>query len=114
MYTNTNKLHGHASQRREQIVALGSMGYQNATNGMMAAIANLSYSVAESKKTINWLGEFTEGEAVTMTRGRKGLQYQVKKATGTIEGLNKLHDEVTKRRANPNQRTIGFVLPVVN
>jgi len=34
----------------------------------------------------------------------------VEKATKIIDNFNKLHDEVTKRRTNPDQRIIGFVL----
>ena len=30
--------------------------------------------------------------------------------TWTVEDLHKLHDKVSKSRANPNQRVIGFVL----
>jgi hypothetical protein len=40
---------------------------------------------------------------------RQENQREVEKATKTINHLNKFHDEVTKRRTNPDQRIIGFV-----
>lgn len=44
------------------------------------------------------------------TEKRQENQRKVEKATKRIDDLNKLHDGVTKRRTNPGQRTIGFVL----
>jgi len=109
-YANTDMTRKTTSQRREEIVALGNMGYQNATNAMMATIGDLARSVAVWKKVINRLGEFVEGEDAAVTEKRQENQREVEKATKDIDNLNKLHDEVTKRRTNPDKRIIGFVL----
>jgi hypothetical protein len=58
------------SQHREEIVALGNMGFQNATGAMMATIGNLARAVAVWKDVINRLGEFVEGEDAAVTEKR--------------------------------------------
>ena len=95
---------------REEIVALGSMGYQNATNAMVVTIGGLARSVAVWNKAITRLGEFVDGEDPTVTKNCQENQREMEKATKAIENLNKLHDEVPKCRTNPDQRIIGFVL----
>ncbi|PWW76389.1 hypothetical protein C7212DRAFT_357331 [Tuber magnatum] len=94
----------------EEIVALGSMGYQNATNALMATIGNLAHSVAVWRSVLAMLGEPINGETAAVTEKRLEDKYEVEQATKRIGSLNKLHDEVTKRRTNPDQRVIGFVL----
>jgi hypothetical protein len=76
----------------------------------MAAIGTLARSVAVWNKEIARLGEFVEGEDVAVTEKRQDNQREAEKATRLIDNLNKLHDEVTKRRTNPDKRIIGFVL----
>ncbi|PWW76384.1 hypothetical protein C7212DRAFT_357329 [Tuber magnatum] len=98
------------AQPREEIVALGSMAYQNATNALMATIGDLAHSVAVWRRDLAMLGEPIKGETPAVTEMRMEHKYEVEKATKTIGSLNKLHDEVTKRRTNPDQRVIGFVL----
>ncbi|KAG8797913.1 hypothetical protein FRC17_007607, partial [Serendipita sp. 399] len=110
MYANRGMSHKQVSQPREEIVALGSMGYRNATNAMMATIGDLARSITVWKKVITRLGEFVNGEDTAVTERRKENQRRVEKATKIIYNLNKLHDEITKRRTNPEQRIIGFVL----
>ena len=109
-YANTGMSRKRASQPREDIVALGNMGYRNATSAMMATIGDLARSIKVWNKDLARLGEFVEGEDVTVTKKREKNQHEVEKATKMIDRLNKLHDEVTKRRTNPDQRIIGFVL----
>ena len=98
------------SQHREGIVALGTTGYQNAINGMMAKIGSLARSVEVWEDDIARLGEPVDGERPTVTRKRQENQHEVEKATNTINDLNDLHSDVTKLRTNPGQRSIGFVL----
>ncbi|KAG0128864.1 hypothetical protein HOY82DRAFT_621389 [Tuber indicum] len=98
------------SQPREEIVALGTIGYQNATNALMATIGNLARSIAVWKKVVRRLGDPVDGENVADTARRLEIQGEVEKATKMIDSLNKLHDEVTKLRTNPDQRVIGCVL----
>ncbi|CUS10824.1 unnamed protein product [Tuber aestivum] len=99
-----------SSQPREEIVALGTMGYQNATNAMMATIGDLARSIAVWKGQVKWLGEPVDGADVANTARQPETQREVEKATRRIHSLNKLHDEVTKLRTNPDQRVIGCVL----
>ncbi|KAJ3567825.1 hypothetical protein NP233_g6111 [Leucocoprinus birnbaumii] len=75
------------SRRREEIVALGSMGYQNATSAMMAAMGDFARLITIWKHTITRLGEFTVGEAVGVPRKRRRKQYDVAKATHTEDGI---------------------------
>ena len=60
------------SRPREEIIALGNMGYQNATDAMMAAIGDLAPSVAVWRKAINRPGEFVEGEDASVTEKALG------------------------------------------
>jgi len=109
-YANTGMSRKRASQPREEIVALGNMGYQNATNAMMATIGDLARSVAVWKSVITRLGEFVDGEDAVVTTARQKNQREVDNAMTMIDDLNKFHDEVTKHRTNPDERIIGFVL----
>ncbi|KAG7451368.1 uncharacterized protein BT62DRAFT_916395 [Guyanagaster necrorhizus] len=104
-YANTGMSCQHTSQRHEDIVTLGNIGYGNATNAMMATIGDLAPCVEVRKEVIASLGE----DAV-VTRKLKYTQHDVEQTTNMIDELNKLHDEVTKCRTHPNQRIIGFVL----
>jgi hypothetical protein len=88
------------------------MGYCNATNAIMSTIGDLARSVQFWNKVIKRLGEFVEGEKPAVTEKRQDNQREVEKATRMINHLNQLHNEVTKRRTNPNQRIIGSVLHV--
>ena len=109
-YANTGMSRKRASQPREEIVALGNMGYQNATNAVMATIGDLARSVAVWKSVITRLGEFVDGEDAVVTTARQRNQREVDNAMMMIDNLNKFHDEVTKHRTNPDERIIGFVL----
>jgi hypothetical protein len=93
------------SQPRKDIVALGNMGYVNVTNAIMGTIGDLARSVQLWNK-------FVEGEEPAVTEKRKDNQREVEKATRMINHLNQLHNEVTKRRTNPDQQIIGSVLHV--
>jgi hypothetical protein len=110
VYTNRGMTRKNTSQPREEIVALGNMGYQNAINAIMGAIGKLARSIAVWNNVITRLGEFAEGEDVAVTKKRQWNKYEVEKATNIIDKLNKFHDEVTKHRTNPDKRIIGRVL----
>ncbi|KAG0634813.1 hypothetical protein HOY80DRAFT_1012275 [Tuber brumale] len=109
-FANTGMSRKGTSQPREEIVALGTMGCQNATNAMMATIGNPARSVAVWKKVIKRLGEPVDGENEAVTARRLEIQGEVEKAAKMIDSLNKLHDEVTKPVANLDQRVIGCVV----
>ena len=110
VYANTGMTHKNCSQPREEIVALGDLGYQEATNALMAAIGDLARSIAVWNKSNTGLGEFVEGENIWDTEKRRDNQNAIEKATRLIDNLNSLHDEITKRRTNPDKRIIGFIL----
>jgi hypothetical protein len=72
------------SRRREGIVVLGTTGYQNAINGMMAKIGNLARSIEVWEDDIARLGEPVDGERPTVTRKRQENQHEAEKATNSI------------------------------
>ena len=109
-YTNTGMSSKKTGQPRKEIVALGNMGYKNATNAMMTTIDNLTDSVAVWGDVITRVGEFVDGEDAAVTEYRQENQREVEKATRAIENLKKFHLEVTKCRADLEERVIGFVL----
>ena len=111
-FANTGMSRKGTSQPREEIVALGTMGYRNATNAMMASIDNLAQSITLWDQAVQSLGEPVDGENAADTARRLEIQDEVEQATRMIDSLNKLHDEVTKLRTNPEQRVIGCVLHV--
>src|SRR5579863_479881 len=73
----------------------------------MAAIGELARSVKVWNRVIERLGEFVEGEDADVTDKRNSNQLEVEKVTKRIDRLDKLHDEVTKRRTIPDQRIVG-------
>ena len=86
------------------------MGYQNFKNAMMATSGDLACSVTVWKKVITRLGEFIDGKDVAVTEKHEENQCEVERAMKTIDHLNKLCDQVTKRMMNPDQHIVSFVL----
>ncbi|KAF8877048.1 hypothetical protein BD779DRAFT_1804105 [Infundibulicybe gibba] len=100
-YANAGMSCKKTSQLHGKIVALGNIGYQNATlNSMMAAIGDLARSVAVWKEVIIKLDKFINGEDAVVTEKRQENQRDMERATRIIINLNKLHDEVTERGMN--------------
>ncbi|KAN0067784.1 hypothetical protein V8E54_014031 [Elaphomyces granulatus] len=64
---NKGMTHKGTSRPREDIVALGNMGYVNPTNAIMGTIGDLVRSVQLWNKAIKRLGEFVEGEEPAVT-----------------------------------------------
>jgi len=110
VYADTGMTRRTTSQAREEFVALGSMGYNNAVKAMMSTIGNLLRSIDAWNEVLGRLGEPVEGENGRVTERRKEHVELVAKATKKIEEVNAIHNEVTKRRTTPDQRVIGFVL----
>ncbi|KAG2070520.1 hypothetical protein BDR04DRAFT_1100012 [Suillus decipiens] len=110
IFSNTSMTHRKMSQAREEFVALGIMSYSNAIKAMMTTIRHRHCSIKVWNDTVSWLGEPVEGEKSNVTRRRKECVWLVAKAKKEIEDVNEIHDEVTKHRATPDQRVIGFVL----
>ncbi|KAG7096384.1 hypothetical protein E1B28_003828 [Marasmius oreades] len=111
VYPNLGMTHGENSQPREEIVALGNKGYQDATNAIVTQIGTLirTSDVWESK--ITRLRQLTNhGENPEATKRLKEAQQEMDKVKRTIESLDELHSNVTKLMTNPNQRIVGFVL----
>jgi hypothetical protein len=110
VYSNTGMTRKNTSQPREEIVALGNMGYNNAVQAMMSTIRDLLLSIDAWNKVLDRLGDPVPGEPTRVTERRQEHVSLVAEATKNIEQVNALHDEVTKLRSTPNQRVIGFVL----
>ncbi|KAI0261162.1 hypothetical protein BC834DRAFT_925619 [Gloeopeniophorella convolvens] len=110
VYANTGMTRENASQPREEVVALGNMGYTNAVKAMMSTIDDLVCSIKVWNSVLDRLGEPVQGEPRRVTERRQEHVDLVAKATQTIEEANAIHDEVTKRRVTPDQRVIVFVL----
>ena len=110
VYANTGMTRRTTSQAREEFVALGNMGYNNAVKAMMSTIGDLLRSIDAWNDVLGRLGEPVDGENGRVTERRKEHVELVAKATKKIEEVNAIHDEVTKRRTTPDQRVIGFVL----
>lgn len=109
VYANERMSCTRASQPHEEIAALGNMGYKDANDAIMARIGYLCESSRGWKKVVDRLGEFINGEDAEVTSQRMENQNELVKAARIINHLNKLHDEVTEHRTNPDQRIIGFV-----
>ncbi|KAI0298529.1 hypothetical protein BC826DRAFT_1103029 [Russula brevipes] len=109
VYANTGMTRA-TGQAREEVVALGSMGYNNAVKAMMATIDDLLGSIDVWNDVLGRLGEPVEGENSRVTERRMEHMESVAKATKKIKEVNVIHDEVTKHRTTFDQRVIGFVL----
>ena len=110
VYPNTGMTRKNTSQPREEVVALGNMGYNNAVKAMMGTIGDLIRSLKVWNDVLDRLGEPIQGENRKVTERRQEHVDLVAKAKQTIEEANAIHNEVTKLRTIPDQRIIGFVL----
>ncbi|KAI0028238.1 hypothetical protein K488DRAFT_89938 [Vararia minispora EC-137] len=84
----------HVSHPREQVIALGNVGYNNAVQSMIATIGDHERSIGY------WEGIREEHLAL------------IEKTKKTIEKTDKFHNEITKRWTIPYQRIIGEVVHV--
>jgi hypothetical protein len=109
-YPNTGMTHKKGSQRREEIVALGTMGYDNAVKAMMAAIGKRLQSIDAWNTVLRRLGNPVEGESEDVTESRDEHLDLVTKATREIQRVKAIHSEVIENYTTLDQRTIGFVL----
>jgi hypothetical protein len=110
VYPNTGMTRKNTSQTREEVVALGNMGYNNAVKAMMGTIGDLIRSIEVWNDVLDRLGEPVQGENRKVAERRQEHVDLVAKARQTIEEANAIHNEVTKLRTIPDQRIIGFVL----
>jgi hypothetical protein len=110
VYANTGMTRRNPSQAREEFVALGNGGYNNAVKAMMSTIRDLLRSIDAWNDVLGRLGEPVGGEDIKVTERRKEYVELVVNAKKKIEKVNAIHGEVTKRRTTPDQRVVGFVL----
>jgi len=110
VYTNTGMTHRNPSQPRQEFVALGNKGYNNAVMSMMNTIGHLVDSIEAWNNVLERLGEPVKGENRNITERRKEHVELVARAMKKIDEVNVLHNEATKYRTTPDQRVIGFVL----
>jgi len=110
-FANTGTSRRHNSQAAEEIIALGDKGYSKAITSILSTIGDLASSIDIWGDNITRLPEPAEGEEEDEETTRKRQEYLdlVDKAKKKIEKINKLHSDVTRSRATPAQRTIGFV-----
>ncbi|KAN0113531.1 hypothetical protein V8E52_007595 [Russula decolorans] len=80
------------SQRRVDIVVLGSKAYTDALEGMMGKIGRELIFIR------------------TRTRAREDYQTKLAKARRTISDMNDFHGDTTKYWSIPSQRVLGYVL----
>lgn len=85
VYPNTGMTHKHGSQRREEIVALGTMGYDNAIKAMMATIGDNLQSIDAWNNVLCRLGDPVEDERESVTESRDEHLALVAKATREIQ-----------------------------
>ncbi|KAG8736674.1 hypothetical protein FRC10_009052 [Ceratobasidium sp. 414] len=113
VYRNTGLSHTVSDRHREEVVALGSKAYADATTNIMSRIGTLHEIIVSSEKRISRLqrrqGEGT-GDPVAVAAALLGAQREVEMATENIGQLDRLHTEVTKFMTGPVQRRIGSVL----
>ena len=95
---------------REEVIVLGTMGYDNGLTAMMKVIGGLCRSIKAWNGSIDRFGQFHQGETNSVTKKRDEYVDLVVKATEKIQMVNTLHDEVTKQYSTFEQRKIGFVL----
>ncbi|KAF8580920.1 hypothetical protein K439DRAFT_1648029 [Ramaria rubella] len=110
VYPNTAMTRKNISQFREEVIALGNMGYNNAVKAIMSTIRDLLLSIDAWNNMLGRLGNPVQGEPTKVTERRQEHVDLVAGAKKKIEQVNAFHDEVTKRRTTPDQRVIGFVL----
>jgi hypothetical protein len=110
VYPNTGMTRKNTSQPREEVVALGYMGYNNAVKAIMSTIRDYLLSIDAWNNMLGRLGDPVQGEPTRVTERRQEHVDLVARAKKEIEQVDAFHDEVTKRRTIPEQRVIGFVL----
>lgn len=97
-------------KHRDEVIALGTMGFNNGLTAMMKVIGGLYRSIEVWNRSIDGLGKFHQGESNSVTKKRNDFLDLVLKAIEKIQMVNTLHDEVTKQYSTFEQRKIGFVL----
>ncbi|KAK6343608.1 hypothetical protein TWF730_011199 [Orbilia blumenaviensis] len=110
VYGNTGMTYKTKSQRREGVVALGNASYNNAIEAMTKKITTLTTSIEIWNNVLARLGEFINGEDITITENRDETLQLIANTTRKIKHIKMLQEEVTKDRTPLEQRVIGFVL----
>ncbi|KAF8884567.1 hypothetical protein CPB84DRAFT_1816946 [Gymnopilus junonius] len=98
VYPNTGMTHKDKSQHREEVIALGNMGYTNAVKAMMSTISNRLCSIDAWNDALDGLKD--KGESPRVVEKRQEYVDLVAKVKKEIQHVNALQDE----------RVIGFVL----
>ncbi|CAA7264007.1 unnamed protein product [Cyclocybe aegerita] len=111
MHPNTGLTHKGSSQHRDEIIALGSKAYEDATTNIISRSGTLHKTNASLEEKISRLERLqAEGRGDAETVASALLRQDVVRATRNIKRLDRLHGEVTKFLTMPKQRRIGFVL----
>ncbi|KAJ7147595.1 hypothetical protein C8R43DRAFT_889571 [Mycena crocata] len=110
VYHNTGMTHKNTSQPREEVVALGDTGYNNAVKAMKSTIRDLSLSIDIWNNVLGRLGDPVQGEPTRVTERRQEHINLITKAKKDIQQVKAFNDEVFNCRSTSDQRVIGFVL----
>ncbi|KAG8899342.1 hypothetical protein FRB99_006773 [Tulasnella sp. 403] len=110
-FTNTGMTWKKPSQPREEVVALGHLAYERATDGIAAKIGLLIRGTEVWGESIPRLREIIEdGEDERAVKRLAEAEQGLADVQEKINGLDELHSNVTKHMTNPSRRTMGFVL----
>ncbi|KDR68415.1 hypothetical protein GALMADRAFT_215850 [Galerina marginata CBS 339.88] len=97
-------------QAREDIIALGTGAYKNATMAITKKIEEHCISIEIWNTSLKTLGDEVEGENSRKPKRRNEIKGSIEKARRRIDKANKLLGEVTKYRSAAEQRVVGSVL----
>ena len=98
------------SQRRVDIVVLGSKAYTDALVSMVGRIESELILSGTYQDELDYLGRVVEGEAARRTRARQGYQRKLAEAKQAISDVNDFYGDITKYWSTPSQRVLGYVL----
>ncbi|KZS87133.1 hypothetical protein SISNIDRAFT_322227 [Sistotremastrum niveocremeum HHB9708] len=109
LYSNAS-IAGTNCQRREEIVAPGFWGFDNAVSAMLSTVGEHLYNIDAWNDAVVRLGEAKEGEDEEVVDKRKEYLDSIKKAVKEIRRVKALHADITENFTTLDQRVIGFVL----
>lgn len=113
VHRNTGISPPNSIRHREEIIALGSKAYEDATTDIMSRIGTLHEINDSLQSNIRRLGRLQVkggGNAKAVATSLLQAEYEVEKTERNIECLDRIHTDVTKLMTNPKQRPIGFIL----
>lgn len=102
VYHNAGMTHKEGSPRREEIVAPGTMGYDNAVKALMATIGDRLQCIDAWNNVLCRLGDPIEGESEDVTESRNEHLALVAQATSEMQKVKAIHSEVIEKYTTPD------------